>query len=418
MKQIVIIGDSAAGVAALEAIRKKDKQSKITVISDEDCSSYCRCVISDYLVGKVQQEQLIYRSAEFFSENNAELILNKEIIRVNPKKNRIIAEDKTQFNYDDLLLANGASPKFPDIKGSNKRGVFGFRTIKDTKEILGLAQIADTACILGGGLIGLKAAYGLKKRGLDVKVIIKSKQVLSQVIDEQAASLFRKRLEENGIQILTGLGVEEILGNGDAKALKLDSGKVIGCQIIIVAKGVGPNIDLVKDTDIQINEGILVDEYMKTNIPNIYAAGDVCETYDIALNKPTVNALWPNAIEQGKVAGKNIVGEQVSYDGSLGMNSVEFFDLPLVSMGVFKQKDNREVLVKSRPDENIYKKLVLEDNRLVGGIFVGNINQSGVFLKLIREKIDISSIKDRLLNDNFGYPDIIELMKEEDKIYV
>ena len=418
MKQIVIIGNSAAGVAALEAIRKKDKQSKITVISDEDYPSYCRCVISDYLAGKVQQEQLIYRSAEFFSENNAELILNKEIIRVNPKKNCIIAEDKTQFNYDYLLLANGASPKFPDIKGSNKRGVFGFRTIKDTKEILGLAQIADTACILGGGLIGLKAAYGLKKRGLDVKVIIKSKQVLSQVIDEQAASLFRKRLEENGIQILTGLGVEEILGNGDAKALKLDSGKVIGCQIIIVAKGVGPNIDLVKDTDIQINEGILVDEYMKTNIENIFAAGDVVETLDIATGQKTINALWPNAVDQGKIAGNNIAGEQNAYEGSIGMNSVEFFDLPLVSMGVFKQKDNHEVLVKSRPDENIYKKLVLEDNRLVGGIFVGNINQSGVFLKLIREKINISSIKDRLLNDNFGYPDIMDLTRETDKVYV
>jgi len=418
MKQIVIIGNSAAGVAALEAIRKKDKQNKITVISDEDYPSYCRCVISDYLAGKVEQDQLIYRSGEFFSENNIELILNRKIIEVRPKKNQIIAEDKTKFEYDYLVLANGASPKFPDIKGSNKRGVFGFRTIKDTKEILDLAQIADTVCVLGGGLIGLKAAYGLKKRGLDVKVIIKSKQVLSQIIDEQAASLFRKRLEENGIQILTGLGVGEILGNGDAKALKLDSGKVIGCQIIIVAKGVGPNIDLVKDTDIEINKGILVDEYMHTNIENIFAAGDVVETLDIATGQKTINALWPNAVDQGKIAGKNIVGEQVSYDGSIGMNSVEFFDLPLVSMGVFKQKDNHEVLVKSRPDENIYKKLVLEDNRLVGGIFVGNINQSGVFLKLIREKIDISNIKDDLLNDNFSYPNIMDLIKEEDKIYV
>jgi len=418
MKQIVIIGDSAAGVAAVEAIRKRDKESKITVLSDEDFPSYCRCVISDYLFGKVKQEQLVYRSNEFFSENNVELILNKKVIKVDPKKNCITAEDKSKFNYDYLILANGASPKFPDIKGKNKKGVFGFRTIKDTKEILDLAQIADTACVLGGGLIGLKAAYGLKKRGLDVKVIIKSKQVLSQVLDEQAATLFGKRLEENGIQIMTGLGVEEILGNGDVKAIKLDSGKVIGCQITIIAKGVAPNINLIKDTNIKTNEGIAVDEYMHTNVGNISAAGDVVETLDVATGQSTVNALWPNAVEQGKIAGNNLVGEKSAYEGSIGMNSVEFFDLPMVSMGVYKQKDIHQVLVKSRPAENIYRKLVIENNRLVGAILVGKINQAGVFLRLIRDRIDVSHIRDSILNDNFSYPTIKDLIKEEDKIYV
>lgn len=434
MKQIVIIGDSAAGVAAVEAIRKKDESSKIIVLSEENYPSYCRCVISDYLAGKVTEDKLIYRNNEFFKEKNAELLLGKEVIKVDPKKNKITAEDltadskkdkdkskkvtKLQFDYDTLLLANGASPKYPDLKGLNKKGVFGFRTIKDTKDILGLVTMADTACVLGGGLIGLKAAYGLKKRGLDVKIIIRSPQVLSQVVDNQAASFVQKRLIDNGIEVITGRSVEEIVGNGDVKAVRLDNGKVIACQIVVVAKGVKPNTEIISESEIKLGEGVCVDDFMKTNVTNIYAAGDVCETFDVTLNKPLVNALWPHAVEQGKIAGSNIAGENIKYTGSLGMNSVEFFDLPVVSMGIFKEKENHQILSKSYPDENIYKKLVLEGNKLVGAVLTANINQSGVFLKLIKERIDITNIKDKLLNDNFSYPDIRDLIREEERTYV
>jgi NAD(P)H-nitrite reductase large subunit len=431
-RQIVIIGNSAAGVSAVDAIRKKNKEDKIIVLSNENYPSYCRCVISDFLAGKVTEDRLVYRSNEFFREKNVELLLDKEVVRVVPKKNRIVVEEisssnkeekkskdkRLEFNYDLLLLANGASPKFPDLKGIKKKGVFGFRTIKDTKDILGLVTMSDTACVLGGGLIGLKAAYGLKKRGLDVKVIIHSPQVLSQVVDKQAAKFVQNRLINNGIEILTGRTVTEILGNGDVKAVRLDNGKVIACQIVIVAKGVKPNTNIVTETEIKVNEGICVDENMKTNIPNIFAAGDVCETFDITLNKTMVNALWPHAVEQGKIAGSNIIGENIKYQGSLGMNSVEFFDLPVISMGVYKENKNHEVLTKIRPSEENYKKLVIEGKCLVGAVLVGEINQAGVFLRLIREKIDISSIKNKILYDNFGYPDIKDLMKERDELYV
>ncbi|MFC1704226.1 NAD(P)/FAD-dependent oxidoreductase [Candidatus Omnitrophota bacterium] len=434
MKQIVIIGDSAAGVAAVEAIRKKDTQTKIIVLSDEAVPSYCRCVISDYLAGKVDEDKLVFRSKAFFTENNVELLLNKKVIKVDPKKNRIVAEDisetgegepkkkssekKVEYNYDMLLLANGASPKFPDTKGIKKRGVFGFRTIKDARGMIEASAIADTACVLGGGLIGLKAASGLKKRDLDVRVVIRSPHVLSQVLDEQAAEFFQKRLAANGVEVLTGKSVAEIVGNGDVKAVRLDSGKVIACQIVVAAKGVAPNVKIIKETEIKIDEGVCVDDTLKTNIPNIYAAGDVCQAYDITLGKPQVNALWPNAVEQGKIAGYNISGEAVKYEGSIGMNSVEFFDLPMVSMGVYKQGDNHEVLTKIRPEKEEYKKLVIDGNRLVGAILVGDIAQSGVFLRLIREKTDINAIRNELLHENFSYANIKELVKEEDRIYV
>jgi len=420
VKQYIIIGNSAAGISAIEVIRKKDAESKITVISDEVYISYCRYLISYYLAGQVKENKLFYRTEDFYRENNVELLLNKKVIRVDPKKNRIILEDKNQLNYDILLIATGASPKFPQIPGIKKRNVFGFRTLDDAKKIEKLLRTTETACILGGDLIGLKTAYALKKRNLEVKVIVKSKQVLSQILDFEAAEIVRRRLEKNGLEILLGFDVTEIFGNGDTKAVKLDSGKVIATSLVISAKGVQPNTDLVKDTEIKMDEGILVNEYLQTNIPNIYTAGDVCQSYDITTQGYTVNALWPIAVEQGKISGLNMVGCNLKYEGSVGMNSVEFFGLPIISLGIFKVKkegDFEELITKDTQKE-LYRKLIIKENRLVGAVLVGDIRNSDLFLRLIREKTDISPIKDRLLSENFSYADILDLVREEERTYV
>jgi len=421
MRQFVIIGNSAAGIAAVEAVRKKDKESKITVISDEDYPSYCRCLISYYLAGEAKEEKILYRPESFYKENNIELSLNKKVIRIDPEKNRVICEDKSQMTYDSLLIATGSSPKIPDIKGIKKSGVFKFRTIKDAKDIEALLPVVKNSCILGGGLIGLKAAYGLKKRNIEVKVIVKSKQVLSQMLDFESASLIQKRLEENGIELVLGEDVMEVIGNGDIKAVKLESGKVLGSSLVVVGKGVSPNIDLIKDTKIKFNEGIIASNLMQTNIPNIYTAGDVCESFDITSGEFSLNALWPIAVEQGRIAGANMDGDNLSYEGSLGMNSIEFFGLPAVSLGVYKVKaDNGsfEELKVLDAKVNLYKKLILKDNFLIGAILIGDIKNSGIFLRIIREKIDVSPFKDRLLQENFGYPDIMDFVKVKENIYV
>jgi nitrite reductase (NADH) large subunit len=422
MKQFIIIGNSAAGIAAVEAIRERDKDSKIIVISDEDYSAYCRCMISYYLAGDVQEDKIVYRPKNFYKDNNVELILNKKVSRVDPKKSRVVCEDKTSFSYDNLLIATGASPKFPETPGMKKRGVFGFRTIKDAKEIEGLVPVTKSACVIGGGLIGLKAAYALKKRNIDVKVIIKSKQVLSQMLDFQAAGFVQKKLQEHGIEVILGQDVTEIISDeGELKAVKLDSGKALGCSLVVVGKGVSPNISLIKDSEIKVNEGIIADNFLRTSIPNIYTAGDVCESFDIALGKLTINALWPIAVEQGKVCGINMAGANISYEGSLAMNSIEFFSYPVVSLGVFKidPKDSSfEELKATDAKASLYKKLILKGNTIIGAILAGDIKNSGVFLRLIRERTDVSSIKDKLLRENFGFPDIIDLVKEKEKLYV
>lgn len=418
MKNIIIIGNSAAGIAAVESIRSKDRESRITVVSDEDYTSYCRCVLSYYLSGEVTEEKLVYRPQEFYKENNIELILGKKVTRVEPKKNSIVLEDNQRLGYDSLLIATGASAKFPEIKGVRKRGVFGLRTIKDTKDILGLVPVTKTAVCLGGGLIGLKAACALKKRGIDIKVVVKSGQILSQVLDRTAADIIQKHLEASGIEIVSGMDAAEFLGNGDLKAVKLDSGKVIGCEIAVIGKGVSCNTAIVKNTDIKVEDGILADKFLNTCAENIFTAGDCAQAYDLVLGRSEVNALWPNAVEQGALAGKNILGEKLVYQGSLGMNSVEFFGLAAVSLGLVKETQGMEVLSRLDNRNKIYKKIVLKDNRIKGVILLGKIENSGLYLRLIREKIDIREIREDLLSDNFNYAKIMEFLETKERFYL
>lgn len=427
MKRIVIIGNSAAGISAAEIIRQKDKDSKIIIVSNEDYLGYHRCLISHYLAGDIKEERIIYRPKDFYSGNNIELILNKKAQRIDVKKNQVIVEDladrsqdKIKIEYDVLALANGASSKFPkDLKGIQKNGVFGFRTIADAKQILELVPVAQVACVLGGGLVGLKAAYALKKKNLEVKVIVRSPQILSQVLDKYGAGLFERHLSENGIDILTACDAQEIIGNGDVKAVKLSSGKVIACSIVVVAKGVEPNIDLIKDSGINSEEGVLVDDYLKTNIPNIYAAGDIAETFDPILEKRQINALWPNAIEQGLLVGENILSGNKKYIGSVGMNSVEFFGLPMISFGITNPKtDEYEELIYKDEKQNIYKKLVLKNNIIKGAIFVNRVENIGILLKLAKLKVDVSSLRDKLLEPSFNFAYVKDLGYEKDNIYL
>jgi NAD(P)H-nitrite reductase large subunit len=246
------------------------------------------------------------------------------------------------------------------------------------------------------------------------------------MLDAEAAGLVAKRLEENGIELLFGQDVIEIIGEGDIKAVKLDSGKAIGCSLIVVGKGVQPNIDLVKDAEVKLNEGIIANNLLQASTPNIYTAGDVCESFDMTLDTYSINALWPVAVEQGRIAGANMSGDNINYAGSLGMNSIEFFGLPVISLGIYKTPETggyeeikySDIKANRYATNNIYKKLILKNNIIVGAVLAGDVRNSGIFLRLIRGKIDISSVKDRLLQENFGYPEVMELIKEKEQVYL
>jgi len=414
--QYVIIGSSAAGISAVEAIRTKDKDSKIVVISDEKKPLYSRCLISYLLAGTIDEKKIWYRKDSFFKNNKVNALLGIKAIEINTKKKEILLDNKEKVEFDRLLIATGASPKLESIPGIDKSGVFPLRTIEHAIKIQAMLGKVKSVAVLGGGLIGLRAAYALKNCGKDVSVFVKSGSILSQIVDKGAAGLMQKRIEEKGIKIFTGVAAKEITGDKSMKGVTLDNGSKHGCELVIIGKGVSPNMEIAKDSGIKINRGILTNDSLKTNVKDIFAAGDVSETNDIALGEGSINAIWPAACEQGRIAGLNMTGEKETYEGSLAMNSIEFFGLPVISVGITKPKnDTYEEIVKKDAARNIYKKVVLKDGIIAGVVFVNSIENIGVIGALIKNKADITGIKDIILEDYFDYGKIIPLIKKSKK---
>lgn len=415
----VIIGNCAAAVNAIEGIRELDGRGSITVISEEKYPAYCRCLISYFLAGSRSENDLALRPKDFYEKMKVEVLFGRRAVSVKPAEKKVLLENNQELNFDKLLIAAGGKAKPAEIEGEEKEGVFKFRTIEDALSLVKVLKVSKTAVILGGGLIGLKAVYALKSRGLNVKVVVKSKELMSQAIDETAGGILRRHLEDNGIEVITGRAAKKIAGEKKVESVILDNDEQLKCGLVIIGKGVSPNIDFVKESGIRTNHGIMADEYLQTNIGDIYAAGDCAEVYDITLEKPAVNALWTAACLQGKIAGNNMAGKSRIYEGAIAENAVEFFGLPVISLGLHKvpQKDSRPCMeiVKKHPEKNSYKKIILKDNKLAGVISIGSFKNAGVYLSLIREKIDVSQVKHLLLEDNFNYAQIKDLISEKEK---
>lgn len=409
----IIIGGSAAGISAAEAIRSKDKKGNITLISQEEFPLYSRCLLPYYLAGSIDEERLKFKPNSFFKDNNIEARLGVTVNRVLADKKKVILSDKKELSFDKLLIATGSDSQMIDIPGSNKKGVFGLRTIKDALGIRDLLKSVKTAAILGGGLIGTRSVYALKPHGVKIKVIIKSNQVLSQILDAAGGEIIKNHLEKQGVEILTGLEAKEILGQAQVKGVTLDNGEKVDCQLIIIGKGVKPSIDLIKESRIKTDAGILADDYLKTTADDIYTAGDCAQVKDLITNQSGLSALWVSAVLQGRIAGLNMAGEKQKYDGAISMNAIDFFGLPLITIGATKLKDSSlEELKIINKDKNIYKKIILKDNKIVGAILINNLDNAGIYNSLVRKRVDISPIKNWLLDDNFDFAKIIPLVKD------
>lgn len=408
----LIIGGSAAGVTAAETLRKQDKKSDITLISDEEFPVYSRCLLTYLIADSVNQDGLYFKAQNFYKANRIKTYLGKRAISIDAKKKKVSLEDGKQLPYDKLLLATGASPKGVDIPGIDKKSVFTVRKIGDARAIINMLASVREVAVLGGGLIGLRDAYALSLRHKKVTVVVRSPQVLSQMVDAAAARIIASTLEKNGIRIITGVAAAEVTGGESVEGILLDNGDKLDCQLIVIGKGVSPNTELASSAAIKVGDGIIVDQFLRTSDENIFAAGDVAETYDIARGAKRINALWPCAVEQGEIAALNMSGKKAVYDGSLSMNSADFFGLGCISMGITKVKDEENYEIISKTEEDKYKKFVLKENIIVGMILVGDIKCAGIVSALIKNRIDISSVKHLLLEDSFDYAKIMPLVAE------
>lgn len=402
--RIVIIGNSVAMVGAVEAIRKYDTSSEIIVISDETYHVYSRPLISYYLGNLVSEDKMIYREKDFYRKNKVETVFGIKAISIDERKKEVHLENGDSISFDKLLIATGGKPIIPPVEGLNKINVHTFIKMDDAKKLKEAAKPGSKAVIVGGGLIGFKAAEGLHHLGVDVTIVELADRILSTILDAKGASLVSQSLQNDGIKIITGTTVDKIIGNEYVKGVLLKNGQELEADNLIIAIGVVPNVDVVRNTSISINRGILVDNTMKTSVEDVYAAGDVAEGYDMLVESNRVVPIWPNAYMQGEIAGFNMIGINKNFKGIFPMNSIGYKNTNMITAGITNpQQEEFEIISKIDHNRRSYKKFVVKENRLVGFILINDIDRAGLFTGFIKNETDITPFKKYLLNDDFGF---------------
>lgn len=404
----VIVGNSVAGINCIEGIREFDREGTIIVFSDEEILNYSRPLISYYLAGRLNEDALSFRDKRFYERNNINLFTGTSVRKIDIRT-KIVYTDKGKYEFDYLFIGTGGKPIMPTISGIDKikEGIFTFTKLSDAKKIKSFIEKEkiQEAVILGGGLIGLKCAEALLERKISIKIIELADRILPNTFDHLASEIIENKLKEKGCEVIKKNTIEKVHArNSKLKEVILSDGRKIKTQILIVGIGVLPELKIVENTEILRNRGIIVNEHMQTNIPFIYAGGDVAEADEFISEKKVVIPIWPVAARMGKIAGANMAGENKKYDGMFAMNSVEFLGIPTISFGMTNPPDseNYQIIKKVDVEKSIYKKIVIRDNTIIGAIYLGNIERAGIITGLIKNRIDISSIKHLLSSDNFG----------------
>lgn len=412
----VIIGNSAAAIGCVEGIRHYDRESPITIVADEPHHTYSRPLISYLLGGLVDESRMAYRPPDFYEKHRVETLLGVRVTEVNPQRRTVVLAGGGALAYDRLLVATGGKPFVPPVPGTNLQGVFTFITWDEARQIDRFIEDREvkSALVIGAGLIGLKTIEALLARGLKVTVVELADRILSTIFDPTGSRLAELILRRENVDVKTKTTVTEIIGRGGrVDHAVLTDGERLDCDMVIFAIGVRPNTGLIPaDSGIEIERGIRVDDHMRTTAADVYAAGDCVEAYDKLIDDYRQIAIWPLAYRQGYIAGANMAGADRAYEGGFPMNAIGVCDIPTISVGLIDPPDDGEpyeIIDDYDRASLTYKKLVLLGHRLVGAMFINDIDRAGIYTGLIRDQADISQFKDHLLSGSFG---LISLPKE------
>lgn len=378
-EKYVIVGNGIAGYYAADSIRKRNDEAEIHILSSEKLLTYYKPQLSEYLNSDIADKHFFVSPEGWYDKNNIQLTLGVRVLNIDKTAKKILLDNNKEMSYDKLILATGASNFLPPIKGFENKGVYTIRDVEDARKVKQQIQSAKHAVVIGGGLLGLEAAWEMKKAGVHVTVVELTPNLLAHQLDRKGSQLFEKAVEEAGIVSLTGEAAEEILGEGSITGVKLKSGKELTADLVLFSVGIRPNINLAQKADIAVNRGILVNEKMETNIPDIYACGD-----DAELNGK-IYGTWPAATEMGKIAGANAAGEALEFKQFI--NSIVFnaINTEIFSAGDVKPEgDNIEVLTSESEENRIYKKLFFKNGKLVGGILMNDTKRSVRLMKSVQ----------------------------------
>ena len=389
-QRIVIVGNSAASLAALESIRRVDTASPVTLVADEAIPAYSR-VLLPYLVSG-ERSDLSLRPPGYAQRMGVRMLLGRRAVQIDA--DALLLDDGTRLPFDRLLLATGSRAAIPDIEGIDTPGVFALKTMADALRVRERLPGARHAVILGGGLICLLTVHALLKVGLSVSIAVSSDRLLSRMLDEEAAALLRRRLEEAGVRILAHTDVARIVGSeGRVRSVETAAGEALPADLVILAKGIRPDIDLARAGGLATGRGILIDEYLRTSRPGVFAAGDCAEGPDMLLpGKKSIPGTWFEAVAQGECAGANMLDPSRPSPGAFKMNVMEILGVAVASMGLIQPPDSEGRVVVRARDGN-YRKLVISHDRIVGAVLVGDVSEAGPIVTLIRRGLTLSELR-------------------------
>ena len=414
-KRVIIIGNSAAGLSALEAFRKRDRDSKVMMIDKEPVLAYSRVITPYFIMGGVKKEEgLFLRTKDFYKEMGVKTLFGREILSIDTPSKEVVLDNGKKEPFDLLLVATGASPYRPKIKGVNSDEVHVLRSLSDARKLKEMKSRIQRGLFLGAGLVSLQTLQALFTTKGRYTLVVKSDRIFSQTLDREGSEVVEKHLNRMGVQIIKGRDVVQWKGAQGSKMAVLDNGEELEADFIFAGKGVKPNIDFLRGSGIKAKDGILVNDNMQTNVEGIYAAGDVAQARDFFSGEQVIYGLWPSAVEQGEVAGKNMAGSKETYRGNLKMNVTRIFAMPIASMGDFGSKRVAETLIKKDEKRNIYRKICFDEKGvIIGAILINQVDDLGVLHGLVQERKDGEVLKSSpiwksTVNYGFVYKNILQ----------
>lgn len=419
----IIIGTGVAGFAAVEAIRSVDRGAEIIMVGDDPHGYYSRPGLAYFLTGELHDKALFPKTREDYSQLNFKF-MKGSVTEINRTEKSVQLDGRSRLSYDKLLLATGASAIPLSVSGAKLQGVVKLDDLDDARGIMKYARRGHTAVVVGGGITALELTEGLLARGMNVHYLLRGNRYWSNVLDEQESRFVEARLQAEGVTLHFRSEVSEIIGKTKVTGVRLKDGSTIKCDLVAYAIGVAPRMDLARACGLDIDRGILVNECLQTSDPHIYAAGDVAQVFDPMTGHSVLDSLWNPAREQGYAAGLNMAGRTEAYVKSAPFNVTRLAGLTTTIIGAVGHGRDEDVLGIARGDSETWRelpdaivaqggfdvnhvRLVVGENCLHGAVVMGDQTLSTPLQKIISQKMNIASIRDRLLAPDARIADVI-----------
>ena len=395
----LIIGDGIAGSSAAETIREEDPEADVTILTDEGEALYNRILIKEFAKGKLPEAPISIHEPEWYEERDIALELNTHVERVDPDEQVVHTHTGDGYEYDKLLVATGGTPTQLPVDHSDADGIHHFWTFEDARGIREHAEQSERGVVVGAGLLGIDLAAISAAQGLDAHYLMRGNCWWRYALSEEGAEIIHNALEEKGVKPVFNSGVDhfEVDDDGHVEAAVDPNGERFEAEWAGVAIGLDFNTEWLQGTDIERDNGVVVDEYMQTTVDNIYAAGDITRYYDTIFNERAQNGSWGSAKEQGSIAGKNMVADEEAESFRwVSSYSITHFDFPFLSFGHPTIGDET---AERKYSDTEWRRVAFKNGQLVGGVLIGDLSQQSAFKQIIREERQVADQKELLLEE-------------------